>query len=447
MVSREARHLLVTLGGLVALGALPGSGFPQFESERDPADDEERIADAIVAAQAVEGPRSPAQIQLLTELGVLYETEGRHTLATTALEQARQLVRENYGLYTLEQVPLLQQALANQQALGNLAMVQAIEEELLGLAERHRDDLRTVTIHRDAGRRRLDILRRLLAGEAPGEVYPETGFYSFFKDDVIMELVSDAQIHSADAAAVILRNGLYSSDELRDLEMEIVRASDLLRQRSLPSRHSLYSDYDDSFYNAQLEGRTNALSHLAGFPAPQGEEQRLLTDGMTSLYEVGRESYRRLIAYDDMAFGSAAEEAALRSRLEAYLRLADWDLIYSKNGAALDQYARVHELLTTTDFAKPLIAAIFAPPIPTVLPTFVANPLETLASARYIDVAFEVTRFGESRRIEIVSAAPNVSDAAKKELAALIRDSRFRPRVVDGELARVSPVAVRYYLN
>jgi hypothetical protein len=291
-----------------------------------------------------------------------------------------------------------------------------------------------------------------------------------------MQLASDAQIHYASAAEVILRNRLYSSDELRDLEMGIVRASHMVRQLNRPSIHSrpiggpatmengfssvsnsrLYRDYDydRAFYNPVLEERTTTLSALASRADLQDAPAALQdavegpsSDGMTSRYQLGRDSYSRLIAYDERAFGSSVDEAALQSRLEAYLQLADWDLLYSQNGAALDQYSQVHELLTTTDFAKPMIAAVFSPPIPTVLPTFVPNPLKTQESARFIDVAFEVTKFGESRRIEIVSATPDVSDDATKELAALIRDSRFRPRVVDGELGRASPVLVRYYLN
>ncbi|MND06176.1 hypothetical protein D3C83_274070 [compost metagenome] len=62
-------------------------------------------------------------------------------------------------------------------------------------------------------------------------------------------------------------------------------------------------------------------------------------------------------------------------------------------------------------------------------------------------MSFEVTKFGESRRVELVAAAPDVSDAAKKELVTLIKDSQFRPRVVNGELGRAAPIALRYYLN
>ena len=114
---------------------------------------------------------------------------------------------------------------------------------------------------------------------------------------------------------------------------------------------------------------------------------------------------------------------------------------------AFDQYARVHELLKTSGFGEPLIAELFAPPIPVVLPTFQPNPLETPESTRYIDVTFEVTKYGESRRVEIAGATPNVSDAAKDDLVSFIKGARFRPRVTDGELGRPSPVVVRYYLN
>ena len=479
MFSRVAPQAIQTLGLVIALGVVPGTGFPQSDAERVRADEKERIAEEILAAQAKDGPRSPSLIQLLTDLGVLYETEGEHMLATAVLEQARQLVRANYGLHSLDQVPLMQQGMANQQAIGNLVAARAIEEELLDLAERHPDDLRTAAIHREAGKRRLAVLRSFLAGEAPSEVYPETGLYSFWRDDMISGLVSDVQIHYADAAAVMLRNGLYSSDELRDLEMEILRSSDLVRRqksrlttRSQPttiaaapmtmqqntfssvSGNRIYRNPDRIVYNPALEDRMNTLSHLAGLGALQDAPAVLRDatepprgDGRTSHYELGRNSYSRLIAYDEAVFGSSAEEPRLRSRLEAYLQLADWDLLYSQNGVAFNQYLRVHELLKTTRSGETLIAELFAPPIPIVLPTLHPNPLQTTTSSRYIDLSFEVTKYGESRRVQIAGATPDVSNAEKDDLVSVIKVARFRPRVSDGELGRASPVVVRYYLD
>jgi len=121
--------------------------------------------------------------------------------------------------------------------------------------------------------------------------------------------------------------------------------------------------------------------------------------------------------------------------------------VHSANGIALGEYEQVHEMLAATEGAEPLIAEIFAPSLPLVLPTFLPNPLETPTSAHYIDVTFEITKYGESRRIEIIGAALGVSDADRDDLVSLLMTSRFRPRVTDSELARASSVAVRYYLN
>lgn len=448
MVSRMARHMLATVAGIAALGGMPGIGSSQPDSVRLRAEERERIVEQIGAAQTGEGLRSPSLISLLTELGLLYQEDGDHLLAVAALAEARHVVRVNYGLHTLDQAPLMQQALENAQTLGNVAMVQAIEEELLDLAERHPEDLRTVSIHRDAGMRRMSILRRFLAGEAPPEIYPEAGLWDIEKRAVIMDLVTQAQIHYTRAAEVIVRNGIYSSGELRDLEMQIVRASDLFRGWRRPSTYSIYRDYDTVIVNPVLEVRTSILSDLSGATGPHDPAWGLPFDGTTSRYELGRDSYRRLIAYAEAVSERApADPHAWQSRLEAYLNLADWDLLYSRNAVAQDEYAQVLNLLESTGVAEPLIAQIFAPPVPVVLPTFAPNPLWTQESARYIDVTFEVTRFGESRRVNVAGAAPGVSGTAKSELLALIKASRFRPRAADGELGRASPVALRYYLN
>jgi len=195
----------------------------------------------------------------------------------------------------------------------------------------------------------------------------------------------------------------------------------------------------------ELQGRTNLLWDLAGTEVPQeANERRARVDDMRTRYALGRESYRRLIGY---AEHSPDDSEAWGKHLQAYLELADWDLLYARNGAALDEYALVYENLKTNGVAEAVIASTFAPDVPIVLPTFRPNPLQTAIGNRYIDVTFEITKFGEPRRVEIVGATPTVPDGAKDELVGTIKASRFRPRLTDGELGRTSPVAVRYYLN
>jgi hypothetical protein len=206
---------------------------------------------------------------------------------------------------------------------------------------------------------------------------------------------------------------------------------------------------DDSKPSTPLQERANTLWDLVGHDAPdESDERRQRVRQMDTRYELGRESYRRLIAYNDIASSrSPDDEATRRSLFDAYLQLADWDLLYSENKVALDEYAQIREMLGSADGAEPLLAEIFAPRIPVALPTFLPNPLDTRSSARYVDVAFEVTRFGEGRHVEIRGSSSDVADDAKSKLVNLVKSTRFRPRTIDGELARAAPVVVRYYLS
>jgi hypothetical protein len=139
-----------------------------------------------------------------------------------------------------------------------------------------------------------------------------------------------------------------------------------------------------------------------------------------------------------------ATAAPFEKQVEAFIRLADWD----EGERALEQYERALRVLQDAG-AQTLIGELFAPKTPVVLPTFLPNPLATAqseAAVGYIDVAFEISDYGQSRRVKILDTTTNATDAGKKRLVELIQNSRFRPRLTDGEFARASPVVLRYYL-
>ena len=93
---------------------------------------------------------------------------------------------------------------------------------------------------------------------------------------------------------------------------------------------------------------------------------------------------------------------------------------------------------------------VFSPSLPVVVPAFVPNPLvsiETAGSAGYIDVAFEITKYGEGKSIEMLDTSTNTTDAARMRLRDLIQWSRFRPRMADSAFEDASRVVLRYYVN
>jgi hypothetical protein len=178
----------------------------------------------------------------------------------------------------------------------------------------------------------------------------------------------------------------------------------------------------------------------------------LLTDLLESSYAfrkpwLGERSLRFLLAYQ------GTNDEPLPLQIDTLTQMADWKLLFSRSRtvseAALDLYERVYRLAASQQRLEPVSDAFFSPEIPVVLPAFLPNPLateQTAATRGHIDVAFDVTQFGKSKRIDVIDMAQNATRADKRALVHLILRSRFRPQVVDGEFDKTR-VAFRYYLN
>jgi hypothetical protein len=262
-----------------------------------------------------------------------------------------------------------------------------LEGDLLDLVERHPEDLRTTPILRELGDRRVDLMERYLGGERPAELYLGEyygdGKLGGSRGDAARKMLAEGLTRYFDAIRVFQRNQLYSSDELRELEWELVRGS-----------------YRGGFYNA------------------------------------GRNALRRLLSYD------VARSEPLLSRVETLLHLADWERDY-------DTYESVYALLEEKGAPQETIDRFFNPSTPQVLPAFMPNPListETPESSGYIDVKFELNKYGSATQIRVVGATASASDDEQDRLVRLIAHSRFRPYLANGELVR-KPVRVRYYLD
>lgn len=458
---------------LAAVAAAP-AGFSQSRFGAD-AERQQQVVERIQQEESRNGPYSEGLFGPLSDLALIYQDRGDHDLAVAVIDRVRQVVRANEGLHSLEQIPLIQQMIANEEAIGRVDTAWELEQDLLTLARRHPDDIRTVPVFRETAAKRMALLRQYLAGEFPLQIvlgcyygWPRTiadpanvnapaiptttSCNSGQRDNAIRAIVSDAQRHYADAIAVMLRNELYASDELRELELELVRSFDATQVRE--GKYARYGNVGLEGAPLDLEPWRSWVDSMAllaelGLPQPAvepGPEQNEPRDGESLStrfsrcldYCLGRQSLQRLLAYE------IAVSAPLQDQVEAFVRLADWE----GGDQALEKYGRALKMLQEAG-AQTLIDELFSPKTPVVLPAFEPNPLAssaTEASPGYIDLAFEISR-GQARRVRILDTTTNATDADKKRLVELIERSSFRPRVTDGEFARASPVALRYYLS
>ena len=418
--------------------------------------EQRRILEHVEQIQLRDGPYSPALLEELKQLIVLYRENDSPSLALVTIERALQVVRANGGLYSLEQVPLLWQRIESEEALDNHAEAWDVEQELLALVRRYPDDVQVVPVLRRVADRQMGVLGQLGAGEIPPQV-----FYGCYYDKyrpsgtkcsgsgsratVLQGVLADAGRNYAEAIAVLLRNEAYSSDELRELEMQVVRGAGLMRDTPLAPPWlfaSTLEPWRSRIAPIEELATWRLPSEPAGTPEADYLDRREPREERFRMpYNRGRQSLRRLYSYEVAGSSTAASRAA------AIVAIADWDLLFSKNALAIEGYALAQSLLDEEGAGAAPSAELFAPAVPVMLPSFEPNPLapdEARAPTGYIDVTFSITKYGHVRDIKVRGAA-NADSADRAELMTLLRIKRFRPRSIDGRFTD-SPVAVRYYV-
>jgi hypothetical protein len=368
------------------------------------------VDEQIAAIQSSQGINSRELIAPLTQLGLILREQEDLNLALAAFERARHVVRVNYGLTSFEEAPLLRQLVQVEEGRGNDAVAWDLEQDLLGLIYRHPGP-RAAPMLKEIADKRADVLRRYSAGEMPPQIM--LGCYyaarNLGKDAgcpssgsggrVKIALLDEARSYYMDTIAMVVQSEGQDADELPELYLALVRA--------------LYASPNETVTEYEGLGILRELHSLAV---------------------------------------RTAEPLAVQ--MNALVDIADWRLRFAagrkETEEAFEFYDMLYKRFAEVGMEPAWIDEVFSPSLPVVLPGFVPNPLvspETSNSAGHIDVAFEITKYGEGKSIEFLDTSTNTTDAARMRLRDLINWSRFRPRMADGAFEDVSRVVVRYYVN
>ena len=140
MTSREHPFTVAIFAVAAAVASAAGSSQSALDAA---ANRQRQLVDSIEREVSRGGAYSEELIAPLSELALLYQEADDRALASATIERALQVVRANYGLYSLAQAPLISRLVANEAAAGNHETAWEVEDELLTLAKRHPDDPRS----------------------------------------------------------------------------------------------------------------------------------------------------------------------------------------------------------------------------------------------------------------------------------------------------------------
>jgi hypothetical protein len=466
MTSGCASELLLT----AAAAMLASAGVSAQRAATDP---QAQLVEQITVLRTTNGVTTPELIGPLHVLGMVYQETEQHALAIAALEEARYVTRVNGGLSSVDEALLLKQQIRSEDALGNRQRAWDLELDMLTIARKHFDDIRTVPIFRGLADDRSEVLEKVRAGKYPVELYLGC-YYSgtrprydaprnelrptdtddrcrFGKRDAArLKLREEILMYYADAIEAILIDGDYTSRELRALERQALRVGFSAPYLVLPSIGNATLG-ETLFVGVESRCSNVTLDELLALPLLDSCLEAVVREKGHVIANVGSwVSLVRLIAYEIRTGASEADRA------NALVELADWHLLSApgdrrhletSTDTALALYERAYAELQRDDAAR---APMFSPEIPVTLPTYEPNPFvsaATGASSRYIDVAFDITKHGIGEHIEIRDKSSGATRAEERDLIRLIESTSFRPRVVDDVLADSAPVVVRYALD
>jgi tetratricopeptide (TPR) repeat protein len=439
---------------VIAATAACGAALAQPTRQPVPVETEQRLLAQIDELRSEAGLHAEGLIAPWGALGLLYQEAGDHRRAVVALEEARQVLRANRGLFsdTVDEALLLHQQVRSEKALGNGERAWNLQHDMIIIARKHLDDMRMLPIFLelvDDRTERLDEFSTTDYKELPPGIYVPCGTgpqpppvnsgkraepvpvsdarnCAFGTRATVIARLHGAVLRNyADAIAVLIRNGDYANQELRDLEKQALSL--------VPSEAGFYGCSFGTFrefLDSDLVDSCLDTARGAG------------VGGWSSLM--------RLVFYEVRSGAPAA------ARASAYAELGDWYLHALHIGSgrkfspadeiAFMLYAQALEELRQGDDARESLARIFSPELPVMLPTYAPNPLASTESSRFVDVAFAISKYGEAGQIEILDSSENASGQEERALIRLIKYAHFRPRAVVGELADSAPVVVRYYL-
>lgn len=414
-------------------------------------------------------------------LGTLLQRNDEHEEAIKAFEAAMHIDRVNAGLYTLDQIPLVEKIIASHEALGNASEVNDFHGYLFYIQQKSfpRGDPRLLAAQEEWADWNVESYLKDSTARG-GTVSFDTGGGLTSNDYVAVQNPRDGSFVYVPRSQMLgAMNPLAGRPwfDPNELQMHGVDAERVIDERLNTAR-----DYYETIVVPGEEEETADLN-----PADERRLERKLAnvayaiksqiasietvDDPTSLFANGRnaQNYRAPLVVTrgyqdnrDMLEATAQEieqdpAASAVDKAQAWIDVGDWNVGFDYAQRGQDAYQKAWELLSAAGMDAAAIQAVFMPELLVPAPAFATHPysreihgIDAGTSIDYkghMDLTLNVSRYGDVSGIRIDAAVPEASQVLRSELIDYLRGQKVRPAVVDGETVRREDVKLRYYYS
>lgn len=356
--------------------------------------------DAIEDIEAEQGTYSVELSDLYLSLGRAQLVQGDFLNAKRAFERGMQIERINNGLNSISQRPFLLSLADTESYLGNWRQSRNALDNLYSINWR---------TYGDNDPKLLPVLDEILDWFL--QTYERRTPSGGYENLIVAERVGQT------IDAILSSNSDIDSQE---------KAS---KHRKLASLHYVISNHirqhgdknssEVTFTSGQssLNGRNLTSSHLH--------------------FQRGKRALEKVVESLVEEDAGTPQEQAL-----AIAQLGDWYLIFGQRYAAQRTYVLASDLLTNLDPSEDSSLVLFEKPyrIRFDLGESFNKGLEKTATHQdddkgTIEVGMTVSRLGAISNIEVINSSKEITDKQVANLKANLRNTRFRPKIVNGETA------------
>ncbi len=436
-----------------------------------------RYEAAIAELLANSSPYSDPLREQYLGLGELYQQQGDHEEAIATFEGAMHIDRVNDGLFTLRQLPLVENIIESYTALADLDEINDHQEYLYYIQQKSyaEDD------------------PRLLAAK---ERWADWNVQSFLKEGVVRNGFSNpgagnsvsmgmrndfvaVQNPNNGNIAYVPRNqmnNLLNSSSTMDLytrSASFAVPPEVLVDERLRRARDLYEELlanEDSEYRAgrgvevehKLANIAYAIKKQLDSLQNSVEENSLsfnritapepVVPLITSGYTKSRDSLESIIARLEAAPDRNAVELA-----RAWINLGDWHLSYERLQRGRDAYEQALAILTAAELPADQISTVFNPSPLIPVPGFALHPYSRsfygisadapLDFDGYIDLTLTLNSNGVVKGPRISSTSVEINQRLRSVLLDYLREHRMRPLAQDGKLVKESELTLRIHYS
>ena len=391
-----------------------------------------RIAEHIERS----GPFDMGLVQEYSALGELYQRMGQHERAVEAFEEAEYIARINEGLTAPQAFDSIEAAVESYIAMGDLPAANEKLQFLLYLNREHygSNSLELVPLLSAMGDWHMySFSQAVSAPTVPAfsiSIGSGRGRNDFNPRGMAFGSLFRAQGMYSQAIGTLLNRQVLYAPELIALEQKLVESVFLTAHREGFMRNPAF--FLGNYY-------TTTGSHL----------RRNRFSGLSPSYLQGRNAYERMRSY--LGFQYRSDPLDLARILVAE---ADWHLIHDHHSKAIRVYREALDIMRAQGVPEAELEAVFAPHLPVQLPAFTALPHsraylgipedQAIAYQGHVDVSFELSRYGNARRIKVLDTSEATDPDVLKRLRRLLNSMPFRPVVLEDREA-MRKKTVRYY--